>query len=203
MWRETATSLAPAPPDAEVMQGTRARLGRSPVSELAQMITELARVEGEMRSLPPVLRRSAAEYVVNPAYAELAELEHQLLEGLTSRGMRFSPREFHLLAHNTVEWSVGGHGGRSSHGLGALDPAVRLAKLRQSVSARAVIGQAQGILMERYGLSADEALARLREMGQGSHRRMHAVALQVTGAGASQATTDPSEHRTEWDQPFG
>lgn len=44
--------------------------------------------------------------------------------------------------------------------------------LRQAIGARHAIGQAQGILMERHGISADQAFAMLRESA-----RNHNVAL--------------------------
>jgi len=53
---------------------------------------------------------------------------------------------------------------------GAVDEEV--ANLRKAVESRDVIGQAKGILMERYKLTADEAFDRLRERSQHSHRRV-------------------------------
>lgn len=51
--------------------------------------------------------------------------------------------------------------------------------LRISASTRTVIGQAQGILMERYGISADKAFAVLRRYSQDANVKLLGVAERI------------------------
>jgi GAF domain-containing protein len=51
--------------------------------------------------------------------------------------------------------------------------------LRQAISARHVIGQAQGILMERYQIDADRAFAVLRRYSQDRNVKLRTVAEHV------------------------
>jgi transcriptional regulator with GAF, ATPase, and Fis domain len=53
------------------------------------------------------------------------------------------------------------------------------ANLRQAIDSRNLVGQAQGILMERYALSADAAFAVLRRYSQEQNRKLHTVAQQL------------------------
>ena len=136
-----------------------------------------------MTSHLPVVRHSRGDYVVNPDYADLAERQHELLEMLSRRGMRFLPRQAPLSVRSVVEWPTSSGQEGMSAAAGTPDAAVRIANLRQSVSSRALIGQAQGILMERHALSTEQAFARLREMSHTSQQRIHAVARQVVETG--------------------
>ncbi len=58
----------------------------------------------------------------------------------------------------------------------ALRQVDRIANLREAVSTRALIGQAQGILMERYGLTSDQAMAYLRRRSQESQHKVRDLA---------------------------
>ena len=51
--------------------------------------------------------------------------------------------------------------------------------LRQAIDARHVIGQAQGILMERFDLNADQAFAVLRRYSQDKNLKLRAVAEEM------------------------
>lgn len=44
---------------------------------------------------------------------------------------------------------------------------------------RTLIGQAQGILMERYGLSSEDAFATLRRVSQQSNTKLHHIATEL------------------------
>ena len=55
--------------------------------------------------------------------------------------------------------------------------------LREAISARHLIGQAQGMLMERYGLDADQAFALLRRYSQQNNVKLRAVAQRVIVSG--------------------
>ena len=54
---------------------------------------------------------------------------------------------------------------------------------QSALLSRAVIGQAQGILMERYKIDADQAFAVLRVASQHSNVRLHTVAQQLVDTG--------------------
>ncbi|CAA9240286.1 MAG: hypothetical protein AVDCRST_MAG93-1296, partial [uncultured Chloroflexia bacterium] len=52
-------------------------------------------------------------------------------------------------------------------------------ELRTSADSRTVIGQAQGILMERYSLDGDQAFQVLRRVSQESHTKLARVAEEL------------------------
>lgn len=54
------------------------------------------------------------------------------------------------------------------------------ASLWQKVDARKQVGQAQGILMERFGIDADQAFGILRRYSQESNLKLREVAVQLT-----------------------
>lgn len=62
------------------------------------------------------------------------------------------------------------------HASVALATARREEGLRKAVDSRTAIGQAQGILMERFGLSADQAFAVLRRYSQTYNIKLRSVA---------------------------
>lgn len=51
--------------------------------------------------------------------------------------------------------------------------------LKQAIDARHLIGQAQGILMERFGLTADQAFAVLRRYSQENNVKLRTVAAEI------------------------
>ena len=55
--------------------------------------------------------------------------------------------------------------------------------LRRAVRSRGLIGQAQGMLMQRYGLTAESAFAVLRRYSQQQNRKLVVVAEQLTATG--------------------
>ena len=55
--------------------------------------------------------------------------------------------------------------------------------LKLALASRDTIGQAKGILMERYRLSADEAFERLRAASQSANRKLVDLARQLTETG--------------------
>ena len=52
--------------------------------------------------------------------------------------------------------------------------------LRQAIESRDVIGQAKGVLMERHGMTADEAFQHLRAESQRRNLRLRVLAEQLT-----------------------
>jgi GAF domain-containing protein len=67
----------------------------------------------------------------------------------------------------------------AQHASVALATARREEGLRQAIDARNLIGQAQGILMERFDLSADKAFTVLRRYSQDRNIKLRAVAEQI------------------------
>jgi GAF domain-containing protein len=65
------------------------------------------------------------------------------------------------------------------HASMALDSSLKQDVLRRAVDTRNVVGQAQGILMERYDLDADEAFSLLRRYAAQSGARLTAVARRL------------------------
>ncbi len=82
--------------------------------------------------------------------------------------------------------SVGDRGAPASEAEVALADALaatrdELRLLRKAVQLRAVIEQAKGVLVERHGITLDEAFARLRAMSQEHNVRLVEVAATMVG----------------------
>jgi len=60
---------------------------------------------------------------------------------------------------------------------------LQVAQLEQALASRDLIGQAKGILMERYRIPADEAFERLRTASQHSNRKLAALAGDLAATG--------------------
>lgn len=67
----------------------------------------------------------------------------------------------------------------ATHASVALAAARQEENLRRAVDARHLVGQAQGILMERYDLDADRAFEVLRRYSQVSNTKLRTIAEQV------------------------
>lgn len=65
------------------------------------------------------------------------------------------------------------------HAAVALSSARDTANLWKAIDARRLIGQAQGILMERFSIDADQAFAVLRRYSQDRNVKLHLVAQQL------------------------
>jgi GAF domain-containing protein len=52
-------------------------------------------------------------------------------------------------------------------------------QLREAILSREVIGEAKGILMERDGLSSDEAFDALRALSQSQNRKLRTIAEEI------------------------
>lgn len=71
----------------------------------------------------------------------------------------------------------------ASHAAVALSSARSHAQLDEAVHTRSDIGQALGIVMERYKVSVDEAFAVLRRSSQDRNVKLHDIALTVAETG--------------------
>jgi len=67
----------------------------------------------------------------------------------------------------------------SAHVAVALAAAVEIGNLGAAIMNRTTIGQAEGILMERFDVSGDQAFAVLRRVSQERNTKLHEVALQL------------------------
>jgi GAF domain-containing protein len=72
----------------------------------------------------------------------------------------------------------------AAHAAVAITGAQREANLRTAIDNRDLIGQAKGILMERHGVTADQASAVLLRASQETHRKVVDIALELSGMGA-------------------
>ena len=72
----------------------------------------------------------------------------------------------------------------ATHAAIALSAAQEIEQLRTARDSYAIIGQATGILMERYGLDADRAFAALSRTSQDTNTRLREVARRVVTTGA-------------------
>lgn len=69
----------------------------------------------------------------------------------------------------------------ASHAALALGGAQQVANLNEAISTRDIIGQAKGILMERFGVTADDAFELLVQSSQQTHVKLVEVARWLTG----------------------
>lgn len=68
------------------------------------------------------------------------------------------------------------------HAASALGQAQQVGQLHQAMASRDVIGQAKGMLMERFGLDAEQAFAMLVQSSQQVNMKLLAVARWLTGS---------------------
>ena len=80
----------------------------------------------------------------------------------------------------------------ASHGAVVLDASARQASLRAAMESRDVIGQAKGILMERYRISDATAFDRLRTASQNMNRRLRDIAEALAETGEDPTATTAS-----------
>ena len=65
------------------------------------------------------------------------------------------------------------------HAAVAMDTARDIEHLWKAIDARNLVGQAQGMLMERFGIDADQAFAVLRRYSQDNNLKLHVVAQRL------------------------
>jgi GAF domain-containing protein len=80
------------------------------------------------------------------------------------------------------------------HAAVALARSDRVAHLWQAIDARKLIGQAQGILMERFDLDADQAFAALRQYSQDNNLKLRDVAQRLVDTRRLPDTAGPGDH---------
>jgi GAF domain-containing protein len=65
------------------------------------------------------------------------------------------------------------------HATAALAPALKIEGLRKALDSRLIIGRAEGVLMERYGLSGDEAFAMLQRQSNNTNQKLIDIARTI------------------------
>jgi GAF domain-containing protein len=71
----------------------------------------------------------------------------------------------------------------AAHASVALAATVKEAQLHRALESRTVIGQATGILIERFGLDADKAFAVMRRVSQNHNIKLHVLAEHLVRTG--------------------
>ncbi len=85
----------------------------------------------------------------------------------------------------------------AAHASLALSGAAQHRNLLAALGSRDVIGQAKGILMERFGLSAESAFAVLLRMSQHLNLKLREVSAQLCTTGVLPGTSDPELSRSQ------
>jgi GAF domain-containing protein len=85
----------------------------------------------------------------------------------------------------------------AAHASVVLAHAMLQRNLWRAIETRNLIGQAQGILMARYGLTAEQAFAALRRCSQQRNVRVAALAAELTTTGHLQGLTDEDNQRVD------
>lgn len=67
----------------------------------------------------------------------------------------------------------------AAHAANALSSARLVSGLETAIGTRHAIGMAQGILIERYGLSVDQSFAFLQRLSQNLNRKLRDVAHEI------------------------
>ena len=88
------------------------------------------------------------------------------------------------------------------HAAVALDHAREAENLWRAIDARNLIGQAQGILMERFAIDADQAFAVLRRYSQDHNVRLQVVAQRLVESGRLPSAPAPPTRVGEDSAPF-
>lgn len=77
-----------------------------------------------------------------------------------------------------------------THAAHAMGKALKQEQMNESIASRTVIGQAMGIVMERYQLDEDRAFSFLKRTSQDSNTKLVAVARHIVGKANESALTD-------------
>lgn len=115
-----------------------------------------------------------------PKAAELG-VKSMLIFRLYNTGNTLGALNLHSLhtqAFDETSISVGST--LATHAAIAVIAAVREEQFRAAVASRDVIGQAKGILMERFSVDADRAFALLRKLSQDRNQPLHEIARKLT-----------------------
>ncbi|TWD81363.1 ANTAR domain-containing protein [Kribbella amoyensis] len=187
----------------------RRRLVPTAASDPELLAADRAQAEYDEGPSVDVLKGTAAAFAADlrtaPAWPVWAPRAVEL-GWRTMLSLRLTSRAGHLLGVFTVAHTEPGVLGPAvaehaltlaTHLSVGLDTARIQENLRLAQDAQARVGQATGILMERFGLDADQAFRVLRRYSQDTHRKLHLVAEEVISNGGLPAA--PAElGRSGW-----
>lgn len=71
----------------------------------------------------------------------------------------------------------------AAHATAAIAAAIQTDKLQQALTSRTIIGQAQGVLIARYRLTAETAIDALRRYSQDTNTKLHTLAHEIVQTG--------------------
>lgn len=178
-------------------------------------IAKLDRLQSELNEGPCI------SAVLDPPATGIVLAEDLASDGDASRWPRFAPAAVAAGYRSLMSTQLSADGGRRAalnlyaHDPGAFDVQAQLtaglfgvqaalllygadhaAALNRALETRDVIGQAKGILVERFTVSDDEAFQMLVSSSQDTNVKLVDVARFLTGeAAARRATRPPPEHR--------
>ncbi len=172
------------------------REGPEPAATVRGLVLELAEVEDELRrnEARPVEDQDTQWLAVR---AMLVERERVIVDALHEFGLSFAehPSPARMLAvreaANPAEETIGRMGAAPpgperdgpprAESLAVAE--LLIENLKRGLLTRTVIGQAQGMLMERHRISGEEAFERLRICSQLLNRKLRDVARELVETG--------------------
>ncbi len=161
-------------------------------TELVDRLSELARAlqeEADVQGVLDVIVRGAVDTVPGAEHASLSSIRRrQVVEtrAATSEDLGalnlFStvPDAFDEEAEHVALLFA-------AHAAVAMADAQELERVRSALGTRDTVGQAKGILMERFKLTPDQAFALLVRASQTSNRKLHEVAEELATPGGCRA----------------
>ncbi len=166
---------------------------------IGDLAAESDRLQAELQEGPCVTSALQADTVViddmrtddrwprfSAAAAELG-IRSMLCFCLYVEGDNFGALNLHSTTENAFDAESQSIGSLfAAHAAIAFSSVREKEQIRSALTNRDIIGQAKGMLMERYSLSADDAFQLLARLSQDSNTKLADVALQLVEAGPGQ-----------------
>jgi hypothetical protein len=179
LWRDgELASQAASHPDAAELVGVQLACGRGPVIDASTTDTPVSCPDTMTETRWPEFAAAALRIGVRNSVT--LSYRGPVVIALTLLGVRpgaVSPDQLPL-AELLVAYGSALVGAVADYG----DSQRTAVQLRDAATGRAVVDQAKGILMHALGCSADEALARMRDVSQRSNVRATEVAQRIVAA---------------------
>lgn len=166
---------------------------------IGDLAADSDRLQAELQEGPCVTSALQADTIViddmraehrwprfSAAAAELG-IRSMLCFCLYVEGDNFGALNLHSTAENAFDVESQSIGSLfAAHAAIAFSSVREKEQIRSALTNRDIIGQAKGMLMERYSLSADDAFQLLARLSQDSNTKLADVAAQVVEAGPGQ-----------------
>jgi GAF domain-containing protein len=172
LWRQRGRLESAGATDPNVAQADKLQhaLREGPCVQAAEELRHI---------VSPDIERDSRWPTWGPQAADLG-LRSILSVELSTGGRRLGALNFYgATRYNFTEDDIETAHYFSTHAAAALDATLTAAGLRTAADTRTVIGQAQGILMERYSLSAKQSFAVLLRYSQDHNVKLHALARRL------------------------